>query len=134
MIIGCGIDSIEIERVEEMLRDFSTRFEKRVFTQPERDRASQKAVSEKASYYAKRFAAKEAALKAMGVGLQNGLSWQDLEISSTFLGQPLLTLSPKGLTILKNQYVDCKGFFRFHVSLCDTKEYAQAMVILELAP
>ena len=82
------------------------------------------------AFFSKRFAAKEACLKALGTGMREGLSWQDMEISNDDLGRPVMIvsggvlkrlndLSPEGL----NQYV--------HITLSDEAGLAKATVILE---
>jgi holo-[acyl-carrier protein] synthase len=87
VIISIGIDIIEVRRVREVLLR-TPRFCERVFTQRERDYCdSRGAVA--AQHYAARFAAKEAALKALGTGWSGGVAWQDVEISSMESGAPV---------------------------------------------
>lgn len=125
MIIGCGIDSIEINRIANVLSRFPDRFLNRLFTPFERQGEKTPA------YYAKRFAAKEATLKAMGIGLRQGLNWHDLEITSSPLGQPQITITNKAHKAIQELHKISSGNLVFHISLSDTKEYAQAIVILE---
>jgi holo-[acyl-carrier protein] synthase len=125
MILGCGIDVIEIVRIENMLERFPERFINRLCTPLERRPQAG------ANYYAKRFSGKEATLKAMGFGLQKGLTWHDIEITSSSLGQPLVTISRAAEELVRKRLGLDHGRLSFHISLCDTKEYAQAMVILE---
>lgn len=123
MILGCGIDTIDIHRIHHSMTKFPDRFLKRVFAPLERRHGA------KAAYYAKRFAAKEAALKAMGTGLR-GLNWHDIMLASNEWGQPYIIPSPQCTTLIKTKFSVQK--FQFHVSLSDSKDQALAMVILEL--
>src|SRR3981081_1627137 len=88
MIISIGIDIIEVRRVRETI-ERTPRFAERVFTAAERAYCeSRGAVA--AQHYAARFAAKEAALKALQTGWSGGISWQDVEIASRDSGAPYL--------------------------------------------
>src|SRR6202521_4170081 len=88
MIISIGIDIIEVRRVRETI-ERTPRFGERVFTAAERAYCeSRGAVA--AQHYAARFAAKEAALKALQTGWSGGISWQDVEVSAKESGAPLI--------------------------------------------
>ena len=90
MIIGMGTDIVQISRIAALLEKFETRFVETCFTPTERERASAKPAPAKA--YARLYAAKEATLKALGTGMREGLSWQDLEIGHDALGKPIITI------------------------------------------
>ena len=101
------------------------RFAERVFTQAERDYCdSRGAVS--AQHYAARFAAKEAALKALQTGWRGGINWQDVEVSSRESGAPYLIFTGQVLAIYK-QF----GATATHLSISHTSEHAIAQVVLE---
>ncbi len=125
MIISIGIDIIEVSRVREVLQR-TPRFVERVYT--ERERAyceSRGAVS--AQHYAARFAAKEAALKALGTGWSGGIAWQDIEISArNGGGAPLLIFHGRVLELYEQS-----GACAAHLSMSHTSEHAIAQVILE---
>ncbi len=124
MIISIGIDIIEVSRVREVLLR-TPRFIERVYT--ERERAyceSRGAVS--AQHYAARFAAKEAALKALGTGWSGGIAWQDIEISALDGGAPILIFSGRVLELYEQS-----GAAAAHLSMSHTSEHAIAQVILE---
>ena len=95
MIIGIGNDIVNIKRIEETITKFEKRFLNRIFTREEiiecenRKKVSSK---ERASAYAKRFAAKEACSKALGTGLRQGVFWKDMVITHQSSGKPTLTL------------------------------------------
>jgi holo-[acyl-carrier protein] synthase len=124
VIISIGIDIIEVRRVREVL-ERTPRFCERVFTQKERDYCdSRGAVA--AQHYAARFAAKEAALKALRTGWSGGVAWQDVEISSLESGAPLLRFHG-----VVRQLYEQSGATAAHLSISHTTEHAIAQVILE---
>lgn len=122
-IIGVGTDIVEIERLRQALVR-QPALAKRLLTHNEQ--ALMQAAKQPERYLAKRFAAKEAALKALGTGLQNGLSWQHIEITNNDLGRPQLNFSGQALAL-----ADQLGVINTHLSLRDEVDYAQAFVILE---
>jgi holo-[acyl-carrier protein] synthase len=124
MIVGLGIDLERIDRFESTLARWGERFEKRLFTDAER--AYCRGRGRPAMHFAARFAAKEAALKAMGVPRQAGLEWQQFEIVSGDNGAPRLVLTDNAAAIAAGL-----GATRVHVSLTHTDDLAQAIVILE---
>jgi len=91
MIKGIGVDLVEVERMKRALGRFE-KLNARLFTAKEREYCSQKIGAYK--HYAVRFAAKEAVLKAMGIGLR-GVKWTDIEIDHDELGKPLVFLKGK---------------------------------------
>ncbi|HET9524829.1 MAG TPA: holo-ACP synthase [Pyrinomonadaceae bacterium] len=124
MIVSIGIDIIEVARIREVLLR-TPRFVERVYT--ERERAycdSRGAVS--AQHYAARFAAKEAALKALQTGWRGGISWQDVEISSRESGAPFLIFTGQVLEVFKRF-----GATTTHLSMSHTTQHAIAQVVLE---
>jgi holo-[acyl-carrier protein] synthase len=124
MIVSIGIDIIEVARIREVLQR-TPRFRERVFTAAERAYCdSRGAVA--AQHYAARFAAKEAALKALQTGWRGGISWQDVEVSSRESGAPYLILHGSVLGLFKDS-----GATAAHLSLSHTTEHAMAQVILE---
>jgi len=124
MIVGIGIDIIEVARIREVLQR-TPRFRERVFTPAERTYCdSRGAVA--AQHYAARFAAKEAALKALQTGWRGGISWQDVEIASHESGAPYLILHGPVLELFNSTAATAA-----HLSLSHTTEHAIAQVILE---
>ena len=124
MIVSIGIDIIEVARIREVLLR-TPRFRERVFTPSERAYCdSRGAVA--AQHYAARFAAKEAALKALQTGWRGGISWQDVEIASRDSGAPYLILHGR-----VKELFDKSGATAVHLSLSHTSEHAIAEVILE---
>ena len=126
MIVSIGIDIIEVGRIREVLVR-TPRFAERVFTAAERAYCdSRGAVA--AQHYAARFAAKEAALKALQTGWSGGISWQDVEIVSRESGAPYLILHGPVKELFENS-----GATLAHLSMSHTTEHAIAQVILEKA-
>lgn len=124
MIIGTGIDIAEVARISAALERFEERFLRRIFTPSEI--AYCRAKKNCAERLAARFAAKEAAMKAIGTGLRHGVSWQDFEIGHEAGGRPSLTLSGKAADFARKL-----GTRRISISLSHTQETAIAQVILE---
>ncbi len=124
MIVGIGIDLVEIERMAEALARHAGRFAQRVFLPDEQ--AYCEKMARGAMHYAARFAAKEAAWKALG--LPGGLPWRQIEITRTPAGQPGLRLH--GDTEAKAR---ARGIDRLHLSMSHTETIATAMVIAERA-
>ena len=126
MIFGTGIDIVDITRFERLLEEGNLRLFERLFTIHEREYCAGKARS--AQHYALRFAAKEAFLKACGLGLREGLTWHDVEVFNDSLGKPELNLHGKALQIFTD--MDLSKTF---VSLSHDGNFAVAMVVLERA-
>ena len=116
---------IEVERVRDVLAR-TPRFAVRVFTARERAYCEGRGAAVAAQHYAARFAAKEAALKALGTGWSGGLSWQDVEIANDGAGAPSIHFHNRA-----RELFDASGATRAHVSLSHTSEHAVAQVILE---
>jgi holo-[acyl-carrier protein] synthase len=124
VIISIGIDIIEVRRVREVLSR-TPRFIERVYTESERAYCdSRGAVA--AMHYAARFAAKEAALKALQTGWTGGIAWQDIEVASRDSGAPVLLFHG----VVRELY-EQSGARAAHLSISHTSEHAIAQVILE---
>jgi holo-[acyl-carrier protein] synthase len=124
VIVSIGIDIIEVARIREVLLR-TPRFAERVFTEAERAYCdSRGAVA--AQHYAARFAAKEAALKALQTGWRGGISWQDVEVSARESGSPYLIFRGEVLKTFESF-----GATATHLSISHTSEHAIAQVVLE---
>jgi holo-[acyl-carrier protein] synthase len=125
VIVGAGIDLCEVERIEKAIAaPHGARFRDRVFTAGEIAYAESK--SNRAERYAARFAAKEAGMKALGTGWQDGLGWHDLEVSNLASGRPTLQFHGKAAEIAEGL-----GVRNVSLSLTHTARQAMALVILE---
>jgi len=124
MIVGTGVDIAEVPRIQASIERFGDRFLHRIFTDAEIKYCDSKV--NKAERYAARFAAKEAALKAIGTGLRHGISWREVEVTRMPGGRPTVTFHG-----VAAQFAAKAGMKRAHLSLSHTKEHAIAYVILE---
>lgn len=124
MIVGSGVDIAEVGRIEEAARRHGERFLRRVFTAAEIAYCERR--KNRFERYAARFAAKEAGMKALGVGWRGGITWHDLEVVNLPGGQPTLRLSGVAAGVAEKLRVR-------HVALSLTHTPAQALaqVILE---
>ena len=125
-VVGVGIDLIEHDRIQAVVLRYGDMFLNRVFTPHEQSYCDQK--SNPYSGYALRFCAKEAFVKALGWGISDVCSWLDLEVRHDAKGKPLMVWSDRVQQQLVWQDVIC------HLSLTDTRLYAQAMVVLSAVP
>jgi holo-[acyl-carrier protein] synthase len=124
MIVAIGIDLVEISRVEKVLGRRGDRFRSRVFTETEIAYCESRA--SRFASYAARFAAKEAAMKALGTGWSDGIGWKDIEIVKGVNDAPALELHGKARERLREL-----GAARAHVSLTHSGSLAIAQVVLE---
>ncbi len=123
-IVGLGSDIVEIERVEKVLSRVGDAFLKRILTVSEQEICDQQKMPHR--YLAKRFAVKEAAAKALGTGIAQGVSFQDFCVLNDRFGRPILSFSGQALRCAQQQ-----GVTDIHVTLADERHYAVATVILE---
>lgn len=119
MKIACGTDIIEIERIKDSIEDIGEKFLERVYTEKERAYCESKK-KQKYQHYAARFAAKEAAFKAISCKLNDkySISWKDIEVINDKNGRPILNLN--GIDLKKIENID--------LSMSHCKEYAVANV------
>jgi holo-[acyl-carrier protein] synthase len=124
MIVGTGIDIAEVPRIAESIARFGERFLRRVYTEGEIRYCESKA--NRVERYAARFAAKEAAMKALGTGWNHGVRWRDIEVTRRPGGRPTMTFHGKAA-----EFAARLGAVHVALSLSHTSEQAIAQVILE---
>jgi len=124
MIVGVGVDIAETERFEKLYSRYGERIARRILTDSEQVEFGRR--NNPASYLATRFAAKEAAVKALGTGFGCGVGYKSIEIKNNNQGKPMLKFINSALELARQKQV--KNVF---VSLSDEKHYVVAMVILE---
>jgi len=122
MIFGVGTDLLEVSRVKKTLNK-QVSFRESVFTPNEIDYCESKRFKDR--HYAARFAAKEAFMKAIGIGWRYGIRFTEIEIENDDLGKPKLLLEGKA-----KQLADKLGVKEIHVSLSHLKDLASAYVII----
>jgi holo-[acyl-carrier protein] synthase len=128
LIIGIGSDLTDIRRIADTLERFGDRFALRIFTDTERLRSERKV--DRASSYAKRWAAKEACAKALGTGLRRGVFWRDMGVINARSGQPTMVLTGGAAERLRAITPPGRRPV-IHLSLTDDFPYAQAFVVIE---
>lgn len=124
MIVGTGIDIAEVPRIEASIARFGDRFLRRIFTADEIRYCESKA--NRVERYAARFAAKEAAMKAIGTGWNHGVAWRDVEVCREPGGRPTIKFHGKAA-----EFAARLGAAHVALSLSHTPDYAIAQVILE---
>jgi holo-[acyl-carrier protein] synthase len=124
MIVGIGVDIVDVERVKDLLARYRDRFVRRVFTDPEAEYAG-RSVRE-AERFAGRFAVKEAVLKAFGTGKSQGILWRDVETVRGAMGKPEVILYGNAIKHMKK----LKGT-HIHVSITHDGGKAVAFVVIE---
>ena len=124
-ILGIGVDIVENSRIGKLLKN--KLFIKRIFSNSEILIA--KKFKDKKNYYSKRFAAKEAFVKAIGTGFRNNLNFKDISIVNDELGKPSFIISEKIKKIIKKEFK--VSSFNFFLSISDEKKYSIAYVILQ---
>jgi holo-[acyl-carrier protein] synthase len=124
MIVGTGIDIVNIERIEGLMTRWGETFLGRVFTEREILRCRER--KRASECFAGRFAAKEAFLKAIGWGFRNGIQWTDIEIENNPMGRPSLLFHGKAEVACKTLCIQ-----KTLLTLSHDRPYAVAHVILE---
>ena len=123
-IIGNGVDIVENKRIKNSLKIKG--FISRVFTQNEINKS--KKLSNKTNFFAKRFAAKEAFVKAIGEGFRNNINFNDIDISNDNKGKPSINISNNIKKFLKKKLKLNK--YKIFLSLSDEKKHSIAYVII----
>ena len=124
MIVGTGIDIVEIGRIKHSIIKYSDRFKNKVFTQKEIDYCHSQA--DPAKHFAARISVKEAVLKCFGTGMTGGILWKDVEVENKKSGQPTLNLYGKGKELFNQLKIK-----HIHISITHDKSYAVAHAIAE---
>jgi len=124
MIVGTGVDIVETSRIQRVFERHGERFARRLFTLGEI--AYCEKFKNKAERYAARFAAKEAAFKALGTGWREGVRWLDVEVTHQPSGKPELVLKGRA-----QELAQMLGVTRSAVSISHADHYAMAQVIFE---
>ncbi|MGY2462019.1 holo-ACP synthase [Vreelandella sulfidaeris] len=124
MIVGIGSDIARVERFKRAVQRHGPRFAQRILGPDEHALWLQK--SQPTAFLAKRFAAKEAFVKALGLGLRQGMQWGEIQVINDALGKPYFLLSGEAERLLT-----VAGVTTSHITLSDEAEYAIAFVVLE---
>ena len=122
--LGVGVDIIEISRIKKSIKN--KKFLSRVFSRIEI--VNSKKTSNKSSYFSKRFAAKEAFSKALGIGFRNGLNFNDITVVNDRYGKPSIKLNDKLKNIINKRFKTIK--VNVFLSISDEKKHSIAFVVL----
>ena len=123
-IIGNGVDIVDNTRIKNAIKNKF--FVSRIFTVNEIKKS--KNLKNKANYFAKRFAAKEAFVKALGEGFRNNINFSDIDVTNDKKGKPIINISTNIKKFLKKKFNLNK--FKIFLSLSDEKKYSIAYVII----
>ena len=124
-VIGTGVDIVENLRIKKSITNKS--FLNRVFTNKEI--LISKKIKNKTSFFAKRFAAKEAFVKSLGTGFRDGLNLKDISIINDKLGKPSFSINKKIKNLIKKRFKI--NSFNFFLSISDEKKYSIAFVVFQ---
>ena len=123
-IVGNGVDIIKNSRVKNLIKN--PKFLSRIFSLNEIK--DSKKIKNKTNFFAKRFAAKEAFVKSIGIGFRKGINFKDISVKKNKLGKPIIIYNNKVKKILNKKFKSKK--FNVYVSLSDEKYYSIAYVIV----
>ena len=123
---GTGIDIVENARIKNAIKN--SQFIKRVFSKKEI--LNSKKIKNKTSFFAKKFAAKEALVKSLGTGFTKGLNFNDITIINDKLGKPSFLITDKIKKLIKKRFK--VSTFNFFLSISDEKKYSIAIVIFQI--
>ncbi|GMM91444.1 holo-ACP synthase [Vibrio fortis] len=123
-VVGLGTDIAEIERVEKALARSGAAFAERILSEVELEQFH--SLKQKGRFLAKRFAAKEAASKALGTGIAMGVTFHDFQVANDEHGKPVLTLHNKAKELAASI-----GVNSIHITISDERHYAVATVLFE---
>ncbi len=126
MILGIGTDIVAVERMAQSLQRHQGRIAEKVLSAAELNEFEQRSDRIRPQFLAKRFAAKEAAAKALGTGFRNGITLPQIEVGHDDQGKPLLQWSGEA-----RQQFERVGATHAHLSISDEESHAVAFVILE---
>lgn len=119
MLLGLGNDIIEVARIRRLLQKFPRKSLDRLYTPKEQETCFKK--KDPSIHFAGRFAAKEAVVKALGIGFSQGVTWTDVEIINDSLGKPVVHLSDKLKVLFNNPSI--------LVSISHSNDYATAVAV-----
>ena len=125
-ILGTGIDIVENYRLKKLLLKKKSNFKNKIFTSNEIAYCEKK--SNITNCYSKRFAAKEAFVKALGTGFRNNINFKDIEVVKNHYGKPYLVINKKVINKIKTLFKVKK--FNVLLSISDETKYAIASVII----
>ncbi len=130
MILGIGVDLLNINRIQNVYNKFGNKFVKRILAYNEIELYNKS--KNKINFLAKRFCAKEAFSKAIGIGIGRGIDMRDIIIKKDSLGKPSILLSDKGYSFIEKYYEKERTLIQFNISITDEPPYVNSFVIISL--
>lgn len=128
MILGIGVDLLNVSRIEDLYSKFGDKFARRILSDEELKNFNKS--TNKINFLAKRFCAKEAFSKAMGTGIGRGVDFVDITIANNILGKPIILMSDKGFNSLEEIFKKDIKNMQFDISITDEKPYVNCFVII----
>ena len=128
MILGIGVDLLNILRIEDLYSKFGDKFARRILSDEELKNFNKS--TNKINFLAKRFCAKEAFSKAIGTGIGRGVDFVDITIANNILGKPIILMSDKGFSFLEEIFKKDIKNMQFDISITDEKPYVNCFVII----
>ena len=124
-VLGNGVDIVNNYRIQKSIKNIE--FVKRIYTKSEIKNSNNKKIN-KVGYFAKRFSAKEAFVKALGTGFANNINFKDIRITNKINGRPSINVNNKLKKIILQKFKISK--FKFFLSMSDEKNYSISFVII----
>jgi holo-[acyl-carrier protein] synthase len=129
MIIGLGTDIVRVSRIENLQKKYGDKFLNRILTAEEQKKFHSLKLEEQKKYLAKRFAAKEAFVKALGLGFNDEISFQDISVVNDKHGKPYYNITNKLDLYIKKLFKITR--YSINISISDDTDYANAIAIIE---
>lgn len=130
MILGIGVDLLNINRIQNIYDKFGNKFINRILANDEIELYNKS--KNKINFLSKRFCAKEAFSKAIGIGIGRGIDMRDIIIKKDSLGKPSILLTDKGYTFIEKYYEKERTLIHFNISITDEPPYVNSFVIISL--
>lgn len=128
MILGVGIDLLNMGRIEELYLKFNDKLANKILS--EEEFGDYKKSKNKINFLAKKFCAKEAFSKALGTGIGRGINFADITISNDILGKPIVFLSDNGFSFLENLFKKNAKNMQFDISITDETPFVNCFVVI----
>ena len=128
MILGIGVDLLNVNRIEKTFLKFQSRFVRKILSEDEIKEFKQS--KKQINFLAKRFCAKEAFSKALGTGIGRGINMSDITIAKDILGKPIITLSDSGYVSVEKLFKLNIEKIQFNISISDEIPYVNCFVVI----
>ena len=130
MILGIGVDLLNINRIQNIYDKFGNKFINRILAKDEIELYNKS--KNKINFLSKRFCAKEAFSKAIGIGIGRGIDMREKKKKKDSLGKPSILLTDKGYTFIEKYYEKERTLIQFNISITDEPPYVNSFVIINL--